>query len=303
MKRNETISPMTLGTVQLGLDYGIANREGKPGKDKAYTILDEALVRGVNCLDTAAGYGDSEQVIGGYLRHIGRNPFKIATKFKIGDTDGDPGAMLRKSVEKSLSNLGVGRLDFLLMHDAAEYGIYGKEIDREIQKLMDEGLVDKAGASGYSYGAIEPLLEKGLYEVFQLPFNLMDHRIDKTTQKKKLKGKIIFARSIYIQGLIFREPGSLKGNLKQIGGYIEAIDAMALKFNISKTKLAAGYVKSLDYVDSLVVGADNPAQVAENAKLAGSPPLDEKILNEIKERLSDVPEWVFYPWLWDKQGG
>ena len=68
MKYNETkgvsISELSLGTVQLGVSYGINNQSGKPDRTQAFGILDTALTNGISALDTAAAYGDSEQVIG-----------------------------------------------------------------------------------------------------------------------------------------------------------------------------------------------------------------------------------------------
>ncbi len=78
----KALSRMTLGTVQLGLNYGIANSEGKPDAEKAYAILDKAIDTGVKCLDTASGYGDSEKVIGSWIKNRGfnRDAVSIVTK-------------------------------------------------------------------------------------------------------------------------------------------------------------------------------------------------------------------------------
>ena len=63
MKYNETkgvsISELSLGTVQLGVSYGINNQSGKPDRTQAFGILDTALTNGISALDTAAAYGDS----------------------------------------------------------------------------------------------------------------------------------------------------------------------------------------------------------------------------------------------------
>ena len=64
------LSFLSLGTVQLGLDYGISNASGKPDLSTAFAILDKALERGINSLDTARGYGNSESVIGEWLKGV-----------------------------------------------------------------------------------------------------------------------------------------------------------------------------------------------------------------------------------------
>ena len=58
---------IALGTVQFGLDYGINNTRGRIPKDEAFLILSKASEAGISVLDTAAAYGQSEEVIGEYI--------------------------------------------------------------------------------------------------------------------------------------------------------------------------------------------------------------------------------------------
>ncbi len=53
-----------LGTVQFGLAYGVANKAGTPAFSEICAMLEEAAAAGINCLDTAAAYGESEEVLG-----------------------------------------------------------------------------------------------------------------------------------------------------------------------------------------------------------------------------------------------
>ena len=71
-------SKLMLGTVQFGMDYGIANTSGKPDAATVKQILFEAFENGVNALDTAPEYGDSEEVIGKTMAEL-----KLSDKFKI----------------------------------------------------------------------------------------------------------------------------------------------------------------------------------------------------------------------------
>ncbi len=75
------ISKITLGTVQLGLEYSIANKTGKPSLENAFKILDAATNGGISSFETSAEYGDSEEVPGNYFRtHPNNDPY-ICTKF------------------------------------------------------------------------------------------------------------------------------------------------------------------------------------------------------------------------------
>ena len=64
------ISEITLGTAQLGFNYGIANKTGKPSIIIANEILKSALKYGINTFDTSPVYGKSEQIIGSFLKKI-----------------------------------------------------------------------------------------------------------------------------------------------------------------------------------------------------------------------------------------
>jgi len=300
------LSRMTLGTVQLGLNYGIANTEGKPDTGKAYSILDKAIERGVNCLDTAAGYGDSEKVIGGWLKEkeINRDSLSIVTKFKLGDIDvNDVEYDLIGSVERSLVALGTDYVDYLLMHDASEYKKYGKQIDSTLKKLMKQGCVKAVGASGYDYNGIEEIIKNDMYTAFQIPANILDYRITGTAAEEVLLGKTIFARSVYLQGLFFMNTQQLYGNLQEITPFVKKIRKIADEYEYSVARLAMGYVNSLSYIDSLVVGADNPGHVSDNSELINTPKFAGDMMYKIKSELEGAPDWLFYPWLWDKKEG
>jgi len=304
MKPLHPVSKMTLGTVQLGLAYGIANNEGKPDETKAFSIIDAALSAGVSCLDTAAGYGDSEKVIGRYLvaRKKKRSELTIVTKFKLGEIrSSEVESVMMKSVEQSMKNLNTDYLDILLIHDANEYSSYGNHISKVYEKLLSRGTIKVAGASCYLFSEIEPMLENEIYHAFQIPVNILDMRITNGEGARKLRDKLVFARSVFLQGLIFMDPLRLKGNLKEIGKYIITINEIASGMNISTAQLAATYVSSLHYIDSLVIGADNPGQVVENARLVDSEPFAQDVLDSIEGRLKGAPDWLFMPSLWDKQ--
>ena len=73
---------MILGTVELGMAYGINNTQGKPSLEKSFEVLDAAWRGGIRELDTASAYGDSEEIIGMFQSE--RNVhFKTDTKLPV----------------------------------------------------------------------------------------------------------------------------------------------------------------------------------------------------------------------------
>jgi aryl-alcohol dehydrogenase-like predicted oxidoreductase len=72
--------PMTLGSVQFGLDYGIVNTNGKVPESESIAIIRHAIVEGIEYIDTAAAYGDSERIIGKSLADGWSNRVKVISK-------------------------------------------------------------------------------------------------------------------------------------------------------------------------------------------------------------------------------
>lgn len=111
---NLHISHLTLGTIALGMEYGIFNMEGKPGNAKAIEIIKKSVDLGVNTFDTARHYGDAEKIIGAYCRQQNDHRASIVTKFWISNENLDhPEAARREvyeSVKKSLDELNLGRI-------------------------------------------------------------------------------------------------------------------------------------------------------------------------------------------------
>lgn len=62
---------LTLGTVQLKQRYGIANKVGKPNEEEANNLLTYAFSNRVTTFDTAPGYGESEDLLGRFLKKQG----------------------------------------------------------------------------------------------------------------------------------------------------------------------------------------------------------------------------------------
>ena len=144
MKQAGGISSMSLGTVQLGTNYGIANHAGKPSEETAFAILRTALEAGVTSLDTARGYGDSEDVIGRFLKTWeGDTPF-ITTKILDlqGDTPVQRERFAARSVETSLEKLGVSKVNAVLLHRASDMFRYGKDTENAMKTLVQLGYTD-----------------------------------------------------------------------------------------------------------------------------------------------------------------
>ena len=103
------LSKFTLGTVQLGMNYGIVGKTEQPTEEYAHKILDTACLHGVNMLDTANNYGDSDPVIGTWLKTSPANPTMIVTKIGPFDHSSKEAlqADVRRQAEEAVKTLGL----------------------------------------------------------------------------------------------------------------------------------------------------------------------------------------------------
>ena len=78
---NNYNNKLILGTVQMGLAYGINNKIGKVSLSKSLDILKCAFDNGIRTLDTAEVYGDAHYIIGLFHERFPDSKFNIITKF------------------------------------------------------------------------------------------------------------------------------------------------------------------------------------------------------------------------------
>jgi aryl-alcohol dehydrogenase-like predicted oxidoreductase len=250
---------LALGTVQFGIDYGIANTKGQVQNEEVHAILNYAKKNGVNTLDTASSYGNSEEVLGKF----GLNEFKIITK-TTSIKKGVDGVV--RNFHQSLKNLKQQKVCGLLIHDIGE--IEHKRFDTlfiELARLKQQGLVKKIGASVYNSQQIDYLLDNFSIDLIQLPINILDQRLINNDSLIKLKkhNVEIHARSAFLQGLLLMSTDTIPSWFNPIKDTLKLFHKEAKKQNLTKLQLAFGFVQSLIEVDKVVVGVNSLKQLHE----------------------------------------
>lgn len=189
---------LALGTAQFGLDYGIANNNGQVAISEVKNILGYAKEKGILTLDTASGYGNSEQILGGF----GVDDYKIITK-TIPLKNGVNGVI--KAFHQSLDNLNVDQVYGLLIHNIVDTKdkMFGDLLNK-LNKLKEEGVINKIGFSIYTPHQVGFLLKNFDFDLIQLPFNILDRRMIDSGMLALLHSKDIeiHARSVFLQGLL-----------------------------------------------------------------------------------------------------
>lgn len=296
------LSKFCLGTVQFGLDYGISNNLGQVPQEEVNQILEYVVSTKINCFDTAQAYGNSEHVIGKFFKTQNSNDIKIISKIKseLFTASSDE---LCAEVASSLENLFVNSLFGLLLHDSKILYNWNEKESLLVEKLKNNNLIKNFGVSIYTDEEFLLALENDKIELIQIPFNLFDQRaITKDWLKKaKEKNKLIFIRSIYLQGLLLMDIDKIPDHLKSAKKYLEFIDSLCSELGITKNELALSYVNNIAKDSIILFGCDTVEQAKENIdNFNNLTELDQKTLGNIKKYLSNISENIYNPSKWEK---
>lgn len=305
--RGRNISALSLGTVQLGLNYGINNTDGKPSQETANAILDCTMEHGINTLDTAGAYGDSEIVIGNWLKTVPKEkrPFIVtkAAKLETGPLEVVRNDLQRR-VAASKERLGVEQLDVLMLHHFDDYLKDRDHVLQAMQELKVSGDVKLIGTSAYSFHDYGEIADSGM-DAVQIPINLFDWGQIENGGLGKLQksGMMVFVRSVYLQGLVFQNPDELDPRMEFARETLVKFRRLCEKYALSPACLALSYALSLPGVTSLVLGSEKPEQVRQNAELLQQTvELTQEQIAEIRENFIDTPHQVLNPNLWYNAG-
>ena len=227
---------LALGTVQFGLDYGISNQQGQVSPSQVKDILHQAESLGIDTLDCAGAYGNSEKVLGALgaskrFKLIGKVPALTAEQSAI-----------TPFVEKSLTNLQANQLDTLLFHQADNLLNHPNksQLFSQLSQLKDQQRVKNIGVSVYSPEQLITIANRYAIDTAQVPINIFDQRFLSTDiielcQKKHIK---LHARSLFLQGLLFVEQKELKPYFAPYQEKLNKFTLLAQYLSCSKLTLA-----------------------------------------------------------------
>jgi len=257
------INKLGLGTVQWGLPYGLANQHGITTPETVTTLLNEARHYGIEILDTASLYGKSEAV-------LGTNPlegFKVVTKtpsfatLHISDIEVN---QLNETFQQSLDLLQCKKIYGLLIHHAENILVPGGDkLLTAMMQLKEKGLVEKIGVSVYDSMQVDAVMRKFTPDLIQLPFSVMDQRMLTSGHLELLKneGVEIHVRSVFLQGLLLMPLGNIPAFFEPVRPLLTRWHAAAQAQGLTVNQAAVAFVKNIPYVDTVLVGLDNLAQL------------------------------------------
>ena len=254
---------LALGTVQFGLDYGVANTDGKMDITTMISILQRARAKGIDTLDTAISYGESEKRLG--MANV--KDWHIITKLpEIPDGCTSINTWILNQVQKSLLRLRVTRISALLLHRPDQLlESNGVEIWKALQDLKQKNIVKKIGFSVYDCNQLDALWDSFQPNIVQMPYNLLDQRFLISGWMKKMNdaGVEIHVRSIFLQGLLLMSKSDRPEKFNHWKEIWEVLDAWLLEYDITAVEAAISFAMDNPYIDKMVVGVDNVQQLEE----------------------------------------
>lgn len=299
------VSGLSLGTVSLGIEYGIEapGDHGRPSEADALSLLRNAAEEGINFFDTAPGYGDSERLLGIFLRS---NPgCLVATKVPVfKDAGGDQlrGAALRRAVltslEGSLTALRREALDVVQIHNATVDVVRRGELPDALLDAKRQGKVRFLGASVYTEAEAQAVVGAGCFDVLQIAYNLLDQRMaGKVFPAAERSGVGIVARSAFLKGALSAKAEWLPPGLAGLRAAAErARDAMAGSWEALES-VALRFCLSAAPVSTVLVGPRTPEELGRSLAATAAGPLPEELLVRAAGLAMD-DERLLNPSLW-----
>lgn len=252
---------LALGTVQLGLPYGIANRSGQMDAATSASLLSAARRAGVDTLDTAAAYGDSERRLG----EIGVQAWRVVTKLPPAMPDGgDAATWVESALRASLERLCLPRVHALLMHRSEPLlGSQGPALVRGLELVRAAGLVERVGVSIYDPSELEALWPHFRPDIVQVPLNILDRRLISSGWSERLveAGVEVHVRSVFLQGLLLMAPHERPTAFGRWERLWQAWDAWLDESRQTRLRACLGFVLAQPGIARAVVGVDDAVQL------------------------------------------
>lgn len=299
------IKKLCLGTVQFGLDYGINNNAGKPIREKSFEMIDMARDSGINIFDTAAAYGDAEELLGEYIKKRNcKNYVKVISKLRpnlIEEHSENISKIIENETINSLKKLKIDLLEGYLLHTPTNF--YNNDILEGLISLKEKQLVKNIGVSIYEYEHALDVVKSEKIDFIQVPYSVFDQRIDTEdffhyAKKNNVK---IFARSSFLQGLLTMDIDKIPQHLNHAKEYIKIYDEILEKYGMSRIEGALKFALGQPDIDYVVFGVDNKEQLVEDISISKTDINCMEFRAEIKEKLKNIEKNIIFPSLWSKK--
>ena len=280
-----TASEVSLGTAEIGLDYGFKGspQYSRPSVQDSIRLIHRAVDRGINWLDTARAYGNCEDVIGQALKDVSPRPrisSKVIFENPVGDMDS---ASLRQwvfgSIESSLRALRVDVIDLLYIHNATEKLLRQTAIRDSLEEARGQGKIRLAGATCYGEEDALAVLKDPLFQVLQVPFSLLNQTMSgRVFPEAARKGVGVFVRSVFLRGVLTPQIEFLPERLAPLREQAARILQVLGPEVDGLAEAAVRFCLSLPEISSVLMGLKSEAELESNVSGLSRGPLPEAVM-------------------------
>ncbi|MBV8231583.1 MAG: aldo/keto reductase [Planctomycetaceae bacterium] len=288
-KTDMQVSVLGFGGAEIGYERATA--------DVVARLLDDALDAGLNVIDTAECYLDSEELIGQAAARR-RKDYYLFTKcgHPEGPGRGDwrPDSLLR-SIERSLRRLKTDRLDLVQLHSCSEDELRRGDVIEALRRAREKGYTRYIGYSGDGQEA-RYAIESGAFDALQTSVSIADQEaIDLTLPLAQARQMGVIAKRP-LANAAWRYAGRPENAYHQ--PYWERLRVLDYDFLRSDPRQAASvalrFTLGVPGVHTMIVGTTKPGRWRENAALLDAGLLPREQSEAIRSRWREVADapWV-----------
>jgi aryl-alcohol dehydrogenase-like predicted oxidoreductase len=303
------VSEISFGGVEIGLPYGIGvkSKSDMLSETEAVHLLHSAIDGGINFFDTARMYGTSESIMGRAFQDR-RDQVIICTKcrnFRESNgrlpLSGKLIEIIETSLQESLAALQTGFIDIYMLHQADLEILDNKTITNTFLSLKKKGMIRATGVSTYTVDETKKALDSGVWDVVQLPFNLMNQSQESNFSLAAKLGVGIMARSVLFKGLLSEKGRNLHPALKDVQEHLKIYKELLNESIPDLSTLATKFTLSFKQISSVLVGIDRMLYLQKSLAAANGVYLNDKSLTRARELCYPDPQSLDLV-KWEKKG-
>ena len=285
-----TLGRTGLEVTQLGFGTAVRSRpEDNFGDSEAETILHAVLDAGINFIDTAPDYGESEERIGRFIS-CRREEYYLATKCGCNiDAEGarqDPGHVwtadrLRRNIDQSLARMKTDYVDLLQMHNPSVEEVEAGKLVEVLEEIRQTGLARFVGVSS-TVPHLMGFAQTGSFDAYQVPYSALERTHERMIQQVADAGAGLIVRGGIAQG--GRNQNTERWDMWERAGLNELAGGM------NRYEFVLRFTLTHPACQTTIVGTTQQDHLRSNIAAALAGPLPQAVYDEAKKRLAQMGE-------------
>ena len=243
-----------LGTATLMPEYGLG--AASIDKSEKLYILQAAVGNGVSYIDTAAAYGESENLLGELRDLLRAYNVRVGTKIAIDSTNPNSDALLQE-LEASLRRLRADTVDSLLLHSAKKGVLVNPAVAEVFGRVRRDGRVCLIGASTYGLDDAHTAIQLGWCDVIQVEYSILNQSVVRAILPLLREGQELVVRSVLCKGLLTGRRQNAPTLLRELGSLIGRLEGIAASWGYTLPELAIRFALDTPRVNIVLVGVSS----------------------------------------------